>query len=260
MSKADIWMPLYIGDYLADTTRLTTEQHGAYFLLIMDYWRNGPPPDDDSILENITKMKSKEWKKTKQFVMHFFTLKDGVWMHSRIERELTDAAAGKAKAEDKAKKAAEARWGKHGSDDAPSNASSNAPSMSQALHKECPLPSQSPLPSKTKSKTESALATRLPADWEPTEADIAFCRQERPELSPPSTASQFRDYWIGVAGVKGRKVDWPATWRNWVRTQRAPALARGSPASPNLAAAQKAANDEAKRRLFGVDEGRTIDA
>jgi hypothetical protein len=38
--------------------------------------------------------------------------------------------------------------------------------------------------------------------------------------------------------------------------------ARASPAKPqlDLAAAQKAANEEAKRRLFGNDDGRTIDA
>ena len=228
MSKADIWMPLYIGDYLADTTRLTTEQHGAYLLLIMDYWRNGPPPDDDSILENITKMKAKEWKKTKQFVMNFFALKDGVWLHTRIERELSDAAAGKAKAEEKAKKAAEARWGKHGSDDASSNATSNAPSIGQALHEECPLQSQSPLPTKTKSKAESALATRLPANWNPSLPDIAFCTTERPELRPDDVGDRFKDYWLAQPGVKGRKTDWAATWRNWVRNERAP-QARASP-------------------------------
>ena len=40
----------HIGDYLQDTTRLSTEQQGAYLLLIMDYWTNGPLPDDDAAL------------------------------------------------------------------------------------------------------------------------------------------------------------------------------------------------------------------
>jgi hypothetical protein len=30
-------------------------------------------------------------------------------------------------------------------------------------------------------------------------------------------AEKFKDYWIGVAGAKGRKADWDATWRNWIR-------------------------------------------
>lgn len=28
---------------------------------------------------------------------------------------------------------------------------------------------------------------------------------------------KFRDYWQSIAGQKGCKLDWPATWRNWCR-------------------------------------------
>lgn len=28
---------------------------------------------------------------------------------------------------------------------------------------------------------------------------------------------KFRDYWLGVSGHRGRKRDWTATWRNWLR-------------------------------------------
>lgn len=31
-------------------------------------------------------------------------------------------------------------------------------------------------------------------------------------------ADQFRDYWIAQPGGKGVKLDWLATWRNWIRS------------------------------------------
>lgn len=91
MSKPDVWMPLYIADYLADTGRLTTEQHGAYLLLIMDYWRNGSLPDDDSVLAQVARLPADKWKKSRAIISRFFTIQDGFWTHKRIDEELESA-------------------------------------------------------------------------------------------------------------------------------------------------------------------------
>jgi hypothetical protein len=77
-----------------------------------------------------------------------------------------------------------------------------------------------------KDQKHCAIASRLPEDWEPSDDDIAFCKTKRPDLNVRDVADEFRDYWVSVAGAKGKKQDWPATWRNWVRRQNA----RASPA------------------------------
>lgn len=66
-------------------------------------------------------------------------------------------------------------------------------------------------------KERAPNGSRLPDDWTPSEADIAFAKKERPDVSWQAEADKFRDYWHGVAGAKGRKADWPGTWRNWIR-------------------------------------------
>lgn len=127
--KADVWMPLYIGDYLADTTRLTTEQHGAYLLLLMDYWRNGPPPNDDATLAQITRLVPTAWKKAKPAVLRFFSDIDGMLHQKRADEELQASQTRKDAAVAKATLAAEKRWGKK----PPATTPGNAPSMPQAL-------------------------------------------------------------------------------------------------------------------------------
>lgn len=76
----------------------------------------------------------------------------------------------------------------------------------------------------------AARGTSLSKDWAPTSEQISFCRNERPDLDPSLVASRFRDYWIAIAGAKGRKLDWDATWRNWVRNEKS-VQARASPGS-----------------------------
>lgn len=159
--KTDIWMPLYVADYLADTGRLTTEQHGAYLLIIMDYWRNGAPPDDDAVLAQIARMTPDAWRNARSILQAFFEQCSGMWVHKRVEQELAAAAVNREVAQLRAKTAAEARWAKvKQSADARSNASSNARSNAQALLEECPSPSPSSSPSSSSPSAPSPAPKR----------------------------------------------------------------------------------------------------
>lgn len=62
--------------------------------------------------------------------------------------------------------------------------------------------------------------SRLPTDWALPDDWAAWAKQTRPDLNPNETAQRFADYWHGIAGAKGRKADWLATWRNWVRNEK----------------------------------------
>lgn len=78
---------------------------------------------------------------------------------------------------------------------------------------------------------KEALATRLQNDWVPSDDNKLFCKTERPDISIDATANQFRDYWIAKPGKDGRKLDWDAVWRNWVRSARSSGI-RASPTKP----------------------------
>ena len=65
MSKAPA-MPMYWDAYLADTTHLTTEEHGAYMLLLAAMWRrDGSVPDDDKDNARIIGLTVAKWRKIK---------------------------------------------------------------------------------------------------------------------------------------------------------------------------------------------------
>ena len=83
--KRDLWMPLNVGDYLADTGHLSTTQHGAYLLLLMHYWRKRELPVDDKQLAAIAKLPLRIWLDMKETIQAFFH--DG-WVHKRVEAEL----------------------------------------------------------------------------------------------------------------------------------------------------------------------------
>lgn len=106
------YMQLYVADYLADTMHLTTEEHGAYLLLIFNYWQTGKPIPV-SRLARIARLSNERWTDVERSLNEFFNERSGEWVHDRIERDLEAvhatqnqrSAAGKASAEARAARA-----------------------------------------------------------------------------------------------------------------------------------------------------------
>ena len=131
-------MPVYIGDYLADTMHLSTEQHGAYLLLLFHLWRRGILPDDDVVLAQITGLPISAWSLCRIVLAEFFEIHDGLWHHGRVERERIKVAAKQQSNSSRAKLGASSRWGKE--DPPPGNDADSIcvlQAMLQAFSKAC---------------------------------------------------------------------------------------------------------------------------
>ena len=62
--------------------------------------------------------------------------------------------------------------------------------------------------------------TRIPENWQPSDELRAWSVQEKPGIDIKRVIDSFTDYWRSAAGAKGVKLDWDATWRNWIRNDR----------------------------------------
>lgn len=83
-----------------------------------------------------------------------------------------------------------------------------------------PSPSPTPSPKSEKQKPSPARGSRLPAGWRPPPELWDWARVEVPEWNAPRHEREletFRDYWTAQPGSKGVKLDWDATYRNWIR-------------------------------------------
>jgi hypothetical protein len=74
-------------------------------------------------------------------------------------------------------------------------------------------------PKRAAQPRSSARGSRIPSNWTPAPQDYAFASSEgltREEIN--READKFRDYWTAASGRNACKLDWQATWRNWIRS------------------------------------------
>jgi uncharacterized protein YdaU (DUF1376 family) len=226
------YYPHHIGDYAQDTRHLSMLEHGAYRLLLdLYYSRESALPADVAACCRLVCARTEDERATVETVLReFFTLCADGWRQGRCDAEIERAASKRTKASESASK----RW--HAAVDANAmrtQCEGNAPNSQEPITNSQEEERERALPAKPTRSPEgsppAARGSRIPEGF-PDAPALAWCREERPDLQAEAVSEKFRDYWAGVPGQRGRKADWPATWRNFVRSERAPQQARASPA------------------------------
>ncbi|MBZ9742154.1 MULTISPECIES: YdaU family protein [unclassified Mesorhizobium] len=86
------FMQLYVSDFVGDTLQLSTEQIGAYMLLLMAMWNaGGSLPDDEARLARVARLPLKRWRAISADLLAFFEREGGQVGHKRLTKELRKA-------------------------------------------------------------------------------------------------------------------------------------------------------------------------
>lgn len=115
-----------------------------------------------------------------------------------------------------------------------------------------------PDPTRSSSKEElqdgaRKRAARIPDDYAPTAELLAWAGTQG--FTPGQCATltaEFVDYWRGIGGQRGTKLDWDGTWRNWVRRSD-PSRIREVARPLTLVAGQPALSLDEVENLIGPD-------
>lgn len=115
-----------------------------------------------------------------------------------------------------------------------------------------PLIPVTPVPTSLPSQRDRKLGTRLPDDFMPSPEMVEWFRENCPRVDGRTEHAKFCDYWLAKPGKDGRKLDWVATWRNWMRNaeERYTPRPSGRPSEPT-----STTNDRVQQAL---DAGRRV--
>lgn len=189
----------HIGDYKSHTHHLSPIEDLAFRRLLDHYYLHEEAIKQRDIARKIG---LQEYEQEVLTVLdEFFVSTEIGYIHPRADAEIEKYR----KFAEDGKKGAAKRWSKppHSPPISPPNAT--------------PIATNNQEPRTNNHIKDKQRGSRLAQDFELTEEWVKFCRQERPELIPHKVFSSFKDYWIAQPGQKGVKLDWFATWRNWVR-------------------------------------------
>jgi uncharacterized protein YdaU (DUF1376 family) len=202
----------HIGDYRAATAHLSNDEDLAYRrLLDMYYDSEKPIPVDTEWVSRRLRLGSDV---VLSVLQDFFILQDDGWFHPKCDEIIDHYHSTAEKNRNNGRlggRPKKTQWDTNGN---PTETQSEPTGKATSNHK--PITINQELLLKDRKQT----ASRLPTDWMPNDEQIEYCKTKRPDLQWQQVAENFRDYWVSAPGVKGRKADWSATWRTWVRNEK----------------------------------------
>lgn len=211
--KADTWMPWYVADYLADTTHLSTERHGAYCLMLMAAWkRGGTLPKDDQQLAEVTKLGMAKWRASKEVLLALFKDTGTTYSHKRVTEEWNRAQAiSEKKAASGSKGGAKKQQNRSEEGSKPlANEVANAIANDKqtSTHASVSLPSPSQIPSGLIPEADASSPPATPPC--PHQRLLRLFSEKVPELPQPR-----RELWEGGKGADAMKQRW-----HWLMTAK----------------------------------------
>jgi uncharacterized protein YdaU (DUF1376 family) len=201
-----------IADYRKDTSHLTTIEHGIYRQLIDWYYLDEQPiPEENQVVIRRLRLGSDDVKFLQNVLSDFFVLGKTGYTHKRIEVEIKDYSEQAEKNKNNGKLGGRPKKTQVVIDGLPDESENNL------NHKPITI-NHKPIVEKSQRGSRLANDWVLPNEWE------YWSNKERPDLNAMQVADQFKDFWCAKPGKDGVKLDWAATWRNWVRNQKAPKM------------------------------------
>ena len=201
----------HVSDYIHDTAHLSIYEDLA-FRRLLDLYYTSEKPIPNKTQEVSRRIRMSGHSDAVQTVLEeffMFDIANDCWFHKRCDETIS---AYQAKAE---RNRAVGKLGGR-----PKSNPDAIPQETQMVSKD--NPNHKPITNNHKPIDKKTLGKRLANDLVLSDEWKEFCVNERPELNPVQTFDKFKDYWIAQAGQKGVKLDWFATWRNWVRNTNAP--------------------------------------
>ena len=206
-----------IADYRKDTAHLTPMEHYIYRSLIDWYYLDELPipKETESVIRRLS-LDNPSLGLLQNVLHDFFKLTETGYIHKRIDVEIAEYHG--------MIKANTANGKKGGRPLKLTTKREKTEPLKSVKRDESEInPNYKPLTTNQEPLTiESLRGSRLSIP-QIVEEWVDWAILERPELTAAKVHSiydQFYDYWKAQPGSKGIKLDWFATWRNWVRRDK----------------------------------------